>query len=107
MIVVYNLFLGLDWLSNSGRAGALRALPLPRYGLGAARGALFETAPSAGVREGVASSLPILVAMQALAMFLMSHSPAAAHYQYLVALLIMYANVIHACPTKARSRSRP
>ncbi len=98
LIVVYNLFLGLDWLliPDALALSALCHCLVTAWALLAAR--LFETAPSAGVREGVASSLPILVAMQALAMFLMSHSPAAAHYQYLVALLIMYANVIQRLP---------
>jgi diguanylate cyclase (GGDEF)-like protein len=94
LIVVYNLFLAADWLltPDTLAIAALLHLLVTAWMLFAAR--LFATAPSGRVREAAACSLPIVVTAQILAIFLLSHSPGAAHYQYLVLLVVMYANAI-------------
>ncbi|MGD0188516.1 MAG: diguanylate cyclase [Roseiarcus sp.] len=95
LIVVYNLFFAADWLLTPDTlaiAALLHFLIVTPWMLFAVR--LFARAPSRGVREAVAASLPILVAAQVLTIFLLSRSPGAVHYQYLVLLVLMYANAI-------------
>ena len=95
LIVVYNFFFIADWLltpDTMAIAAALHVLIVTPWMLFAVR--LFAGAPSPGVREAVAGSLPIVAAAQVLTIFLLSRSPGAAHYQYLVLLVLMYANAV-------------
>ncbi|HYA73652.1 MAG TPA: diguanylate cyclase [Roseiarcus sp.] len=95
LIVVYNLFFVAAWLLTPDMLaiGALwHFLIVTPWMLFAVR--LFAKAPSPRVREAVAGSVPILTAAQVLTIFLLSRSPGAAHYQYLVLLVLMYANAV-------------
>lgn len=101
LIVVYNLFLAADWLLTPDMlaiAAGLHCL-FTAWALFAMR--LFARAPSRGVREAIAGSLPILATAQILAIFLLSRSPGAAHYQYLVLLVVMYATTVQRLPYRA------
>ncbi len=95
LIVVYNFFFIAAWLLTPDTlaiAALWHFLIVTPSMLFAVR--LFAKAPSPRVREAVAASLPILAAVQVLTIFVLSRSPGAAHYQYLVLLVLMYANAV-------------
>ncbi len=95
LIVVYNFFFVADWLLTPDTvaiAALLHFLVVTPWMLFAV--GLFAREPNPAVREAVAGSLPILTAAQVLTIFLLSRSPGAAHYQYLVLLVVMYANAV-------------
>ncbi|MGD0640322.1 MAG: diguanylate cyclase [Roseiarcus sp.] len=102
LIVAYNLFLAADWLLTRDTlafAATLHFFVVTPWMVFVAL--LFAKAPNRGLREAAACSLPIVVAAQILTIFLLSRSPGAAHYQYLVLMVVMYANAILRLPYRA------
>jgi len=99
MSVTYNAFLIGDWLlvpDQMTLAAILHiALITPAMFLAAW---VISRNPRPAIREGVAATAPILIAVQILAVFLASRSPYAVNYQYLVLLPILYTNTIQRLP---------
>jgi diguanylate cyclase (GGDEF)-like protein len=63
-------------------------------------GHIMQSKPPKVWREGLAATLPFIMALQVLLVFSNSASQGAAHYHYLVLIIIMYANSIQKLPFK-------
>ncbi|WP_195163336.1 GGDEF domain-containing protein [Mesorhizobium sp. NBSH29] len=99
LIVIYNLFLICDWLLIPDQFywAFLQHFGLVTPWIIAIAWVISRNA-SRVVRESLAASIPIVISAQVLAVFLLTTSPAAAHYQYFVLLVVLYMNTIQRLP---------
>ncbi len=97
--VIYNLFLGPDWMLVGDKitiAIILHfAIVTPWIIL---TGWLTKDDSPRLLREGMAASIPVAIVLQILVSFVLTSSPDASHYQYFVLLVVLFTNTIQRLP---------
>ena len=93
-IVCYNAFLPADWLlmPATARLATFEHAAVTGWFLVAAL--LFRSRPAFVVRELICVSMPILMVLQVLSIYVLGRAqPGASDYQYLAVMIVVYMNV--------------
>jgi len=97
--IIYNLFLIPDWML----VGDVITIALILHFVVVTpwillTGGLTKDDSPKLLREGLAASIPIAIALQILVSFVLTSSPDAGHYQYFVLLVVLFTNTIQRLP---------
>ena len=95
IVLIYNLFLVPDWMLVGDKITIALilhfAVVTPWIVLA---GWLIKDDSPRLIREGLAGSIPVAIALQILVSFVLTSSPDAAHYQYFVLLVVLFTNTV-------------